>query len=120
MKNNSSSLVQLLSQSGVHYFSTFARLSSNKGVSLSGGPFLLHLYTYLIETVCNILSVKKYLQKNYILARLTKTMFKGYIFDKHSTTSQAPPPNLNTNEIPDSPYQTVYIMSQNKFHAILF
>ena len=77
-------------------------------------------YTYIIETVCNILSVKKYLQKNYILARLTKTMFKGYIFDKHSTTSQAPPPNLNTNEIPDSPYQTVYIMSQNKFHAILF
>ena len=45
MKNNSSSSVQLLSQSGVHYFSTFARLSSNKGVSLSGGPFLLHLYT---------------------------------------------------------------------------
>ena len=32
----------------------------------------------------------------------------------------APPPNLNTNGIPDSTYQTEYIMLQNNSHAILF
>ena len=32
----------------------------------------------------------------------------------------APPPNLDTNGIPDSTYQTVYIMLQNNSQAILF